>query len=121
VPLSLPSPRELRKKSRRTNAGRRRWPETDAPKPMSEDDFTKCIRIAEELSSNLFQQGNAANAKLVVADLRRLVGEVQRLRNLIKRVQPFTLGRHAAAMDREDEKELRQQLEEELKREADQA
>jgi hypothetical protein len=120
VTPSLPSPREPRKKSRRTNAGRRRWPETDAPKPLTEDELTKCIRIAEELSSNLFQQGNVANAKLIVADLRRLVGEVRRLRNLIKRVQPFTLGLYGAARDTEDEKELLQ-LEEELKREADQA
>jgi hypothetical protein len=118
VPLSLPSPREPRTKSRRTNAGRRKWPETDAPKPMSEDNLAKCIRIAEELSSNLFQQGNAANAKLVVADLRRLVGEVQRLRNLIKRVQPLILGRPGAVRDSEDQKELRQ-LKEELKEEAE--
>lgn len=117
---SLPSPREPRKKPRRTNAGRRRWPETDATKPITEDELTKCIRIAEELSSNLLQQGNVANAKLIVADLQRLVGEVRRLRDLIKRVQPFTLGRPGAARDTEDENELRQ-LEEELKREADRA
>jgi hypothetical protein len=118
VAPSLPSPREPPKKPRRTDAGRRRWPETDAPKPMSEDELTKCICIAEELSSNLFQQGNAANAKLIVADLRRLVGEVRRLRDLIKRVQPFTLGRPGAVRDTEDENELRQ-LEEELKRAGD--
>ena len=118
MPPSLPSPREPRKKDRRTNAGRRRWPETDAPKPMSEDDLTKCIRIAEELSSNLLQDGNVATARLIVADLRRLVAEVRRLRSLIKGVQPFTPGLHAAARDTEDENELRQ-LGEELKRAAD--
>jgi hypothetical protein len=55
---------------------------------MSEDDLSACIGRAQELSSKLLQDGNVANAKLVVADLQRLVGELRRLRQLAIDAEP---------------------------------
>jgi hypothetical protein len=85
---------------------------------MTEDELSACIHLAEALSSSLLQQGNVANSKLVVSDLRRLVAEIRRLRALVRRVQPFTAGLYGAARNPDDEKELLQ-LEDDLKAEVE--
>ena len=52
----------------------------DELKPLTDAELTACVHLAEELSSNLLQQGNVANAQSIVADMQRLVGQVRRLR-----------------------------------------
>ena len=61
---------------------------TDVAEAMSGEDLNACIGRAQELSARLFQDGNVANAKVVVADLQRLVGEVRRLRQLAIDAEP---------------------------------
>jgi hypothetical protein len=98
------------RKKRRLNAGRRRSPETDAQRTIREDDLHEIERTFARLRD--LEPIHRKDAYAVV----RLVAEVRRLRQLIKRVRPFTVGLYGAAKNPEDEKELLQ-LEEELKTE----
>jgi hypothetical protein len=52
----------------------------DKVKPPTEQELTACIRLAEELTSNMVHPDGVTNAKLILADMQRLVGEVGRLR-----------------------------------------
>jgi hypothetical protein len=52
----------------------------DELKPLTDAELTACVHLAEELSSNLLQQGNVASAQSIVAEMQRLVGQVRRLR-----------------------------------------
>jgi hypothetical protein len=56
-----------------------RW-SVDKVKPLTEEDLAACLRLAEELSANMLPRDNATNAKSIVADMERLVGEIGRLR-----------------------------------------
>ena len=52
----------------------------DKVKPLTEEELAACIRLAEELTSNMVHQDNVTNARSIVADMERLVGEVGRMR-----------------------------------------
>lgn len=52
----------------------------DKVRPMTEEELAKCIRLTEELTSNMLPQDNATDSKSMVADMQRLVGEIGRLR-----------------------------------------
>jgi hypothetical protein len=52
----------------------------DKVKPLTEEELAGCIRLAEELTTNMVHQDNVTNARSIVADMERLVGEVGRLR-----------------------------------------
>jgi hypothetical protein len=52
----------------------------DKVKPLTEEELTACVRLAEELSFNIVNPDGATDAKSILADMQRLVGEVGRLR-----------------------------------------
>jgi hypothetical protein len=52
----------------------------DKVRPLTEEELAACIRLAEELTSNMVHQDNVTNARSIVADMQQLVGEVGRLR-----------------------------------------
>jgi hypothetical protein len=53
----------------------------DKVKPLSEEELTACVRLAEELTSNMVNPGGLTNANSILANMQRLVGEVGRLRS----------------------------------------
>jgi hypothetical protein len=77
---------------------------TDEPKPLTEEELGRLERWVR----GVVEDRRDANAMVEwgAEELLRLVVEVRHLRDLVKRVQPFTVGRYGAARNSEDEKEL---------------
>jgi hypothetical protein len=87
---------------------------TNEPKPLTEEELA---RWAKEWQATVYRNRGPAFVAEAQFGLR-LIAEVRGLRDLIKHVQPFTVGLYRAAKNPEDEEELLQ-LEDKLKAEVD--